>query len=656
MKKLILLFGLMASLQLYSQNLNFDLLNYTWNTTPPTFTPTEEDKKAGTVFVFMNKTTEYIFDKKGEGVLLYYVSHNLRYINDDKSIEENNKIYVSTNSQQNLLYVKTRVIDHKQKVLFEATEKDFIQVEEEDQKYNMIALKGLTKGVLVETIIGYKLNAELYGEETFQTNALIKKAEYMLITPDQLKFNNKIYNGTGNIIDTTYGERRFSYVSFANIKPIDKDEKYTLLNANKLRVEYVYAQHMETHKKYVKWPEMGRIFFDRMNHNYDKNEKDINKILAKINIKQYKTDEEKIFAIENYIKVNIASEPNAQEVETFAEILKLKYTYPFKINQMLFQLYRKAEINCELVLTCEKDYKRLDPEFDSWTYLKNVLFYFPSVSKFIDPQASLYRLGKIKSDFLDQNGLFVKLVSIGDVVSASASIRNIPANTPEATVDRENYTVLLDNDLTGVTVQYHREMNGYAEQGLKGAYFIMDESKRKTEFESFVKGLATDGVVSNLEVLNYDITNSAQYGLPLIINAKIKTAHYIETAGSDKAILKIGDLIGQQMEMYQTTPRVTPVDIPFAHNYQRTITINIPKGYKLSGLDKLNINHTYNNAAGKPSFGFVSTYTVKGDQLVVNCSEYYNDLTYPVAQFEHYKEVINDAADFNKISILIVKE
>jgi hypothetical protein len=655
MKSTTLLVILFTAFTSFSQNLQFNRETYSWSQTPPTFTPSESDKKSATVYVFLNKTVEYVMDAKGESVDMYYVSHHLKFVNDDKSVEDNNKIYVSTSERQNLLYIKVRVVE-KGKVIFEASEKDFIQVEEDEKKYNMIALKGLAKGALVETIVGYKLDAELYGYETFQMGYPVKKAEYQLITPGVLKFNSKVYNGSGTSIDTVYEDRRFSSILFKDVPAVDDEEKYTLTSANKLRVEYVYAQHMESKKKYLKWPEMGRIFFDRMNKNYEKNEKDLDKILSKVNIKQCKTDEEKIFAIENYLKNNIGSEVNAPDVETFAEVIKMKYTYPYKLNQMFVQLYRKAGVPCELVLTCEKEYKRFDPDFDSWTYLKNMILFFPTVNKFVDPQATLYRLGQTSTDYLGQQGLFIKYVTIGDVVSASASVKTIPANQPEKTHDVENYTVSIAKDQASSTVEYHREMNGYAEQGMRGVYYIVDEAKRKEIMDDFVKGLATDGKVSNMQVLNYDITKRENTNLPLIIKANISTTHYIESAGDDKFLFKVGELIGQQMEMYQTTPRITPVDIAFAHNYQRTITINIPQGYKLKGLDKLNISHAYNNAQGKPSFGFVSSYVLTSDKLVITCNEYYNDLTYPVSQFEQYKEVINDAADFNKISILFEKE
>jgi hypothetical protein len=651
----LLLFVLFIATRSFSQDFNIDVEHFVWSDSLPTFTPSEEDQKSATIIAFMNKITEYKWDKKGENIERFYLSHTLKYINDDKSIEDNNKIYVSTYDEQNLLYIRTRVINNG-KVVFEASQKDFIEIEEEGHKYNQIALKQLTKGSLVETIIGYKLEMYLYSEEFFQTNYPVKKGLYVLVTPKELKFNSKVYNGTDTLTDSVYENRRFSYVTFTNVLPIDREESYSLVNANKLRVEYVYSQHMVTNYKYQKWPEMGRIFFDRMNKNYDKNQKDLDKILKKINLKQYPSEREKIFAIENFIKQNISSEDNAPEVESYSDVLKMKYTYPFKLNQIFFQLYRRAGINCEIVLTCAKDYKRFDPDFDSWAYLKSALLYFPSVKQFVDPQASLFRLGRINSDFLGQDGLFVKTITIGDMVSASASVKSIPGNAPESSSDFENYTVTLSGDLSSTTLDYNRKMFGYGDLGYRGLYYIIEEDKRKELMEEFVKGLATESTVSNLTIQNFNITEFKTLDAPFDISAKLTSNHYIEMAGEDKILLKVGELIGQQMEMYQESKRTNPVDITYAHNYNRTLTINIPKGYHLKGLEKLIIQHRFDNAAGKPSFGFVSSYKVEGDQLIITCKEYYNDLTYPVSQFEQFKEVINDAADFNKISILIEKD
>ena len=53
---------------------------------------------------------------------------------------------------------------------------------------------------------------------------------------------------------------------------------------------------------------------------------------------------------------------------------------------------------------------------------------------------------------------------------------------------------------------------------------------------------------------------------------------------------------------------------------------------------------------------FTSTYKIEGNTIVIEYHEYYNDLDYPILQYDEFAKVINAAADFNKISILIEKK
>ncbi|MES2689597.1 MAG: DUF3857 domain-containing protein, partial [Bacteroidota bacterium] len=595
------------------------------------------------------------FNETTKQLDLYYLYHTIKYINDNKSIEDNNKIYVQSNESQSIVNVKARVIS-KGKVIYEATQKDFKEVEEEGRKYNMLAVEGLEKGVVIEYISITKLTEfELYDDDYFQLNAPIKKAEFYLIVPGHTDFRCKSYNGFGNIADSTVDGRHVYYGTSLNIPAIDNEEKYSLVNANKQRIEYVYYYNKETKKMNAKWPELGRTFFDRVNYNYDKNQKDLDKILAKIDLKTAANDVEKVFRIENFLKTNISLDQESEDAPTFMESLKKKAASQYRFNQIMAQAFRKAGIPVEIILTCTKDYKRFDPDFDSWSYLRNVLFYMPSVKQYIDPSQSFKRVGTINTDYLGQDGLFIKIVEIGDAVSATASVKTIAANDVTKSRDEETYTASFNNDLGSLNIHYDRKMNGYSEQGLKSVYFVVDDEKKKEFIEGFVKGLAKDAKLENLKVENYDPTKFDEVYKPFGINADLAADYYVEPVGEGKILLKVGELIGQQSEMYQDKPRFTPIDIDFTHSYNRQIMITIPTGYKVKGLDKLNMNFAYNNAKGQPSFGFISSCKEESGKIMITCTEYYNDITYPVAQFNEFKKVINAAADFNKISILFEK-
>ena len=50
---------------------------------------------------------------------------------------------------------------------------------------------------------------------------------------------------------------------------------------------------------------------------------------------------------------------------------------------------------------------------------------------------------------------------------------------------------------------------------------------------------------------------------------------------------------------------------------------------------------------------FKCDYELNGNVLSVKNIEYYDALNYPIEKFEDYKSVINAAADFNKIVVVL---
>jgi len=115
-------------------------------------------------------------------------------------------------------------------------------------------------------------------------------------------------------------------------------------------------------------------------------------------------------------------------------------------------------------------------------------------------------------------------------------------------------------------------------------------------------------------------------------------------------LFRIGKLIGPQVEMYQEKKRQSPVELEFPHQYKRKIEVEIPNGYEVKGLESLDFSI-------KPdrSMGFTSTYSMRGNRLVVEVTEYYKEVRYPLEKFEDFRKVINAAADFNKIVLVLEK-
>ena len=108
------------------------------------------------------------------------------------------------------------------------------------------------------------------------------------------------------------------------------------------------------------------------------------------------------------------------------------------------------------------------------------------------------------------------------------------------------------------------------------------------------------------------------------------------------------------MELYQENKRMMPVEIDYPHSYFRKIKIILPKGATVKNLEKFNMSHK-TDINGKTEATFVSNYKTQGDEILIENREYYNIINYPLEHFDSYKAVINAAADFNKIVIVLNK-
>ena len=107
--------------------------------------------------------------------------------------------------------------------------------------------------------------------------------------------------------------------------------------------------------------------------------------------------------------------------------------------------------------------------------------------------------------------------------------------------------------------------------------------------------------------------------------------------------------------MYQEKPRQFPMEIEFPHILARKIKFTIPAGYIVKNPDDLDIDHTYQEN-GQLTMGFVSSYKIEGNTLVITILEEYRKTNYALSQYEEFRKIINAAADFNKVALILEKK
>lgn len=72
---------------------------------------------------------------------------------------------------------------------------------------------------------------------------------------------------------------------------------------------------------------------------------------------------------------------------------------------------------------------------------------------------------------------------------------------------------------------------------------------------------------------------------PFVLQTVVQAPDMIEKAGN-RVLVKVGEIIGPQVEMYQEKKRMFPVEIGYPHILARKITMVLPAGYKIRNLDE----------------------------------------------------------------------
>jgi hypothetical protein len=178
----------------------------------------------------------------------------------------------------------------------------------------------------------------------------------------------------------------------------------------------------------------------------------------------------------------------------------------------------------------------------------------------------------------------------------------------------------------------------------------MKEEQRSKMVEGLLKETAPDAVIDKWTAKPEDKDGINNF----VMNVDFKSNHFLETAGP-RVLFKVGELIGPQVEMYREESRMTPIENDYNRGYERSIEVKIPAGYQVRNADDLNISVVYKDGDKEP-YLFVSSYTLNGSVLKITVKEYYKEIYAPIERYEDYRKVINAAADFNKVTLVLEKK
>lgn len=626
----------------------------TWSNAPVLHKLPANFKGQSAVYLTDSRTFHYKFE--GKNLFQFNYVYRLIKVEDDKGIEMFNKIYLHIPGDAEISGIRARVITSTGKVIDVPANK--IKEEEEDgHKYKLFAMEGIDKGAEVEYSYTLKSNPSFFGSETFQTKAVpLHQARFLVITPKHLKFEAKGFNGFSVLKDSIINEERF-IPGFSSDIPELNDEKYGLRDPYLQRADYKFSYNLAQNDdvELYTWKELSRNAYNNTSSFTEKEKKSIAKFLETANIPAGSNEETTIRMLEDHMKtkINVDEKLVSEDANNLEAIIKSGNTNNFGAVRFFVAMLENKNIKYQVVFPSVRNQLPLDEELANWNRINETLIYFPATKKFVEPSASSVRYPFVDPYWAGTRGLFVKGTQIGDVKTAIGKFEDIPIEPLAENAHNMEVYARLDPTADSLIINSKQILTGYAAMSYRPLWAYLPKDKQEEAIKEIIKSVAKSDNIQNIKCENTLLTDSWN-NKPLIINGTIHTSELIEKAGN-KLLVKLGELIGNQEQMYQEKTRRLPAEIAYPHILERKLSFEIPDGYTVKNLESIIID-VQHKKDGDLTMGFVSSYKIEGNVLKVYVLETYKDLKYPLDEFITFKKVINASADFNKVVLVLEKK
>ena len=626
-----------------------------WDPKPVLHAADSRYRTESAIILLDERRTEYVDEPRDE-VGLYRTLHRIVHINDDKGIESFNKVYLGVSDNSDIVDIKARTILPGGKII-EVDRQNIKDLKEEDGNvYKIFAMEGLEKGCEVEYYYTYRPNANFFGREQLQNVFPVLKARFELLAPPRLVFQLKGYNCEITVTDTVLNGKRVFSTGLDDLRGAEQ-EKYAAYDANLARVEYRLSYNTAVNDGKVRlftWNELAKRVYNVDAGFTDGEQKKAGELVHHEGWDKLGSEREKIIAVENYLKKKVATREDIRDdnAENIEWILKNGIATSRGIVRLFEVLYKGLGVESQIVLAAERNEGVIDRSFENWNNASQFLLYFPGQKKFLAPTEPGIRYPWIDPSWGGGDGLYCKTTTIGSFTTAVAEIRPIPLEDFSESFNRIDSKLRLNAAMDTLLVDMKQSYGGYSAVGYRSGFVLANNEEQRLFLKEIVKfGTNSENIVSS-KIENGDL-ESFNDNKPFVVQANVKSSELLENAGN-KILLKIGEIIGPQVEMYQEKARQFPMDMSFPHLFERTIELIIPDGYGIRNPEDLNIHDEYREN-GEMTMGFVSEYKLDGNRLRVHVMEQYRRIVYPLAQYEDFKKIINASADFNKIVLVLEK-
>jgi hypothetical protein len=654
---LLLLYSYLVTAQVFSSDtipFGEDLSNYNWDKNTGLSVLSPDELKEDAVIVKELKILDY--ELTTTNLMLNYTVHKRVRVTKEKAIAEFSRVYIPVNNIEGNVQLSVRTIQANGKVLnLDNSKIKELKNVEEAGDFKIFAFEGVEPGCEVEYILKYTKPASTVGREILQSEYNRSNCMVFVRIPTRFVFDPVFYNCNYKF---TKKEKEYSNGSFntfftgsLKIEKL-KEEEMAYYTSALARIDYSIRARSQFYSS-LTWQSMSKQVIEKLYPEYNKK---VEKQCKTLQIFKKANDTEKIQAIEAYIKNNIAVVNNVEKEETVSSILKNKFATETGLLMLYMTFFKHAEISYNLVFTTDRTRTNFDKETPSWFFLEQNLFFFPKLQTYLAPTSVYLRYPMFPTNWANNDGLFITVIHDKNTPKAKTSfdydLKRIEGLSYENNGSLLDVSVNFDLDKEVAVLNLQESFTGEPASYYQPFYGLIEESKQKEIINSILKKPSEEGTPSEGVVLNYNRDISPTIN-PFIVKGKLSSSQLLQSAGK-KYIFNLGDVIGPQSEWYKDTlKRVLPIQPRYGHFYIRNIEINIPEGYQVKNLESINMDVTMAFEKDPKSCYFKSWYKQEGNKIKVTIEEYYKLAEYPAEKYEEFRQVINAAADFNKVTVLL---
>ncbi|GAA3600119.1 DUF3857 domain-containing protein [Flavivirga amylovorans] len=624
--------------------------NYSWDENPA-YT-IEEGNDAPIVALKDKILTEFYFQENG--LVEYFLEHRILWLNSDEKIEAYNKVYLPYSSNSELKVNKARVIK-KDGEIVELDKSKILTAQDEEtgKNYKFFAFEGIEKGSFIEYYYVVQRYPRYKGNRlTFQTDYKKKNVEFDLYAPKNLIFDFQSYNDFPEIERDTLSKKKLHWqTKMDNIEPLN-DEELSAYNASKKSIVYKLDRNTADNSNDISSysnvaQNIYSYYYEELN---GKTQSLLKKFIKEATNGHDLEEEALIRKLEFFIKANVfITKDGSNNFKELDEVITKKIANETGVLKLYTALFKSLNIKHQIVITSDRQELKFDKKFEANNFLTDFLIYFNKTKSYLSPTDLSSRYGFPPAYLTDNYGLFIKEVKVGDFVSGLGKIKYIHPIKAEKTVDKMIVDIDFEKEnISNCNVKLDRSMSGYYAMYFQPYMHLAKEEKRDELIEGFAKRINEDINITHKELRNAD---PELFGVePIQFLIDFNTEALVEKAGK-KYLFKVGELIGEQMQLYQEKERILPLENEFTRSYYRTINIKIPEGYKVANLDDINIKNSFTKE-NKEILIFHSYYELKDNLLTITADEHYRENIIETEHYEDYRTVINSAADFNKLVLV----